>query len=301
MQNVKKICCRITPRRVLGAILLAATVLNWITVGAVFKETVPENAPTDTLTQTIVFLTETFVVPSATIDNAPTLTLTPTVTATQTSTLTATYTSTFTLTNTVTSTSSNTPTPSPTRCHPKYEWPVYIVQKGDWLLAIARATGATDQELRQANCLIDSYIYSGQQLRVPHLPVTPIVTTAVPTDMPTNFKLSTMMNCDPRLYVALSVIVYDLQGVQAVTVAFYTKDGTLIDAMTMKHEGDTYYSAGSLKGNYTVYDIDHYNFIARDSLQNGTVSQPYYDRSRNCELQFIASQTPIVETPLVVK
>lgn len=299
MQKAKKICCRITPRRVMGAVLLAAIVVNLITVGAVFKATVPETTPTDAETQTL--LTKTFVVLTATEGNTSTFTLTPTETATQTPTFTATDTPTATSTETVTSTFTNTPSPSPTLCFPKYEWPVYIVQPGDWLLAIARATGSSDYELRRVNCLIDSDIYPGQPLHVPRLPVTAIVTTAAPTDTPADFKLSTMLNCDPQLYFALSVIVSDPQGVQAVTVAFYTKDGALIDAMTMKHEGDTYYAADSLKGNYTVYDIDHYNFIARDNLQNGTVSQPYYDRSRNCELQFIVSPTPTAESPVVFK
>ena len=297
MQKVKKICCRITPRRIMGAILLAATLVNLITVGAVFKVTVPLAAPKATETQAIV-LTRTFVVLTATEGTTPATTLTSTDVATQTPTFTATYTPSLTSTVTATSTFTNTPSSSPTPCLPRYEWPVYVVQPGDWLIAIARATGSSDYELRQANCLVDSKIYPGQPLHVPRLPATPVVTTAAPTDTPTDFKLSTILNCDPRLYVALSVTVFDPQGVQAVTVAFYTKDGALIDAMTTQHEGNSYYAAGSLQGNHTVYEIDHYNFVARDNSQNVTVSQPYYDRSRNCDV--LPTVIPTSTSPVVL-
>jgi LysM repeat protein len=304
MQNEKKICCRITPRRILGAIVLAATVVNLITVGAVFQVTVPESAPTDTVTATQAtdFMTGTFAVLTATEGITPTPTWTPTATATLTSMFTATYTSSPTSTETATSTVTNTPSPSSTPCYPKYEWPVYVVQGGDWLLAIARATGSTDQELRQANCLIDSNIYPGQKLYVPRPPVTPTFTSAAPVDMPTDFKLSAILNCDPLWYVSLSVAVFDPQGVQSVTVMFSTKDGTFIDDMSMKGDGTTYSAGGPLQGNYNVYAIDHYSFVATDDLKNVTVSQSFYDRSRNCELPPTVTPTATPSPgPIVLK
>lgn len=294
MQKARKICCQITPRRIMGAILLAATVVNLITVGAVFEATVPLAAPTVTETQMTVFLTGTFAILTATEGNIPALTLTPTDVPAQTLTITDTATDTpsATSTETATFTATHTPSSSPTPCFPRYDWPVYVVQRGDWLLAIARATGSTDQELRQANCLVNSNIYPGQGLRVPRLPITPTVTTAVPADTPTDFKLSAILSCDPLWYVSLSVIVSDPQEVQSMTVMFSTKDGIFIDDMTMKGDGNTFSAAGPLQGNYNVYAIDHYSFVASDGSQNVTVSPSYYDRSRNCDAPPTVTPTP---------
>lgn len=56
-------------------------------------------------------------------------------------------------------------------CTIRDEWPTYSVERGDTLLSIGRAVGATSTELAEANCLNNpSLIYVGQQLHVPELP-----------------------------------------------------------------------------------------------------------------------------------
>ncbi|HLF27401.1 MAG TPA: choice-of-anchor D domain-containing protein [Anaerolineae bacterium] len=74
------------------------------------------------------------------------------------------------LTPTPTETPASRPTPTP--CTTRVDWPIYIIQPGDRLASISRATGATIPQLVLANCLTDDRIYAGQPLRVPRLPAT---------------------------------------------------------------------------------------------------------------------------------
>lgn len=76
-------------------------------------------------------------------------------------------------------------TPVPTVCGPPLYWTIYIVQRGDTLSSIARATGTTPQQLMLANCLDTSRIYPGQRLFVPRLPSPPPTRFAPPTWTPT--------------------------------------------------------------------------------------------------------------------
>ena len=195
MQNVKKICCRITPRRLMGAVLLAATVVNLIIVGAAFEVTFPDAVPTVTVTQTTHPATMTFFAPTATDGVIPTITLAPTDTPTSTAT--------FTPTDTPTWTPTDTPSPSPTVCAPQYSWPTYMVQSGDTLSELAVATGSSTPELMRANCLLDSRIYVGQLLYVPRLPIvtatyTPSFTaTYTPTGTPPSITPSVTASYTP--------------------------------------------------------------------------------------------------------
>ena len=72
-------------------------------------------------------------------------------------------------------------------CQVRTDWPVYIVQPGDTLFAIAQRTGSTVGELTVANCLANpNRIERGQRLFVPRLPdsgieiVTPEMTIIAP-------------------------------------------------------------------------------------------------------------------------
>jgi LysM repeat protein len=82
-------------------------------------------------------------------------------------------------------------TPIPTVCGPPLGWRIYIVQRGDTLSSIARATGTTPEQLMLANCLDTSRIYPGQRLFVPRLPFAtptrfaPPTWTSTPTPSPT--------------------------------------------------------------------------------------------------------------------
>ncbi len=77
-------------------------------------------------------------------------------------------------------------TQTPTPCGPPSNWLIYIVQPGDILASISRATGASVQELMLANCLSDDRIYAGQRLFVPRLPA-PTVTSVPPATLTPTF------------------------------------------------------------------------------------------------------------------
>ena len=112
-------------------------------------------------------VTPSQVAPSLT--SAPSATAMPTAAATATPTPTASPTPTATSTSTPTSTPTWTPSQVP--CIPRYGWPIYIVQYGDTLFSIAHRTGSTPYEFMRANCLMSDYIYTGQSLFVPRLPL----------------------------------------------------------------------------------------------------------------------------------
>jgi hypothetical protein len=164
-----------------------------------------------------------------------------------------------------------------------YAWPVYVVQRGDWLQAIARLTGSSVAELIRANCLVDTVIYPGQEIHVPHTPITPTFTPTVFTNTPTDFKLVDAMTCDAPYYVSLSVAASDPEGILFVIVQFYTVEDVFIGQITMKPDGSTYYGSGAFSQQYSVYDIDYYTFSASDNIQDVTVSQPYRDRTGLCD------------------
>jgi LysM repeat protein len=182
MRWKKKICIKITARRIVAAILIATSSVNLIIVGAAY-----EAASTATLTQTSFLpsqnLTATFIVPTATSCNP----ILPTSIPMETLTLTLTGSPTFTPTPTATPTSTSTNPPTSTQCVPKSYWLTYHVQGGDTLYALALSTGSTVDELRQANCLTSTLIYKGQLLYVPRLPIntpTPTWTYTSRPDLP---------------------------------------------------------------------------------------------------------------------
>ncbi|MDH7474934.1 MAG: LysM peptidoglycan-binding domain-containing protein [Anaerolineae bacterium] len=70
------------------------------------------------------------------------------------------------------------PTPTPA-CQPPASWRVYIVQRGDTLVALAWRTGTTVSAIMQANCLSSQTIYAGQRLYLP-----PVVILPTPTPFP---------------------------------------------------------------------------------------------------------------------
>src|SRR5215216_974825 len=138
MDKKKKFCFCITRRRVISAVILVASVLNLIIVGAAFDVTFPEAAPTATASPTLDIITMTVGASTATEGSPPPITLVPTDTPAQTATFTPTDTPTATATSTPIST--DTPTPTATVCTPYYWWPIYIVQPSDTLYSIALKT-----------------------------------------------------------------------------------------------------------------------------------------------------------------
>ena len=56
-------------------------------------------------------------------------------------------------------------------CIKKFYWPTYYVQPGDRLFWLALNTDSSVRELMAANCLANDWIYIGQRLYVPRLPI----------------------------------------------------------------------------------------------------------------------------------
>jgi LysM repeat protein len=161
----------LTKEAIFGVILPAALVAGLITFWLPGQATRNTPTPTSTVTAVAASLTP---VPSSTVT-------TWVAAASETPTTTGTTTATETSTPTATEAPTETPTPSATPCMPRADWPVYVVQRGDTLSSIARATGASVRELIEANCLTSSLIIVGQELRVPRLPPPTATATATQT------------------------------------------------------------------------------------------------------------------------
>lgn len=303
MKKVRKICCRITPRRILGAIVVTASIVNLVIVATVLDVSASTIANTVTVTRTINPVTMTFFAPTATQGILPSITLRPTEERTHTPTLTATVTSTFTPTATSTPTSTSTASPTATMCTPWSWWPVYIVQAGDNLSHISNLTGASVYELMTANCLPDTRIYAGQRLYVPRLPVIATDTFTPPPNTPTDFRIVDILACNPPIDVSLSVYVYDPQGILSVIAQVFTQQNFLIGQIVMNADGSIYYGSDPISRQYTVLDIAYYNFVATDALQNVTVSQPFVSRTSSCnpaQSTITATFTPTITTTPVL-
>ena len=96
-------------------------------------------------------------------------------------------------TPTLTATVLVTPGPTSVFCGPPVGWVVYIVQPGDTLTSLARATGTSVNAIKQANCLDSDTIKIGQRLYLPRYPIpTPTrVPSATPTPTPSPTGTST--------------------------------------------------------------------------------------------------------------
>jgi LysM repeat protein len=202
MQWEKKICIRITTRRIAGAILIATSSMNLMIVGAVI-----EAASTDTSTPTSSLIaqirTPAFFFPTttqwATASFTPmrtdVISQTPVTTSTHTIIPPDTPSAALTHTFVPTETQISSPTLAPS-CMPWRFWPRYFVQQGDTLTSLAYATGSTDQEIMLANCLSNAYIYPGQLLYLPSMPYNTF--TPTPSITPT-FKPSTTLTVTPSI------------------------------------------------------------------------------------------------------
>jgi LysM repeat protein len=171
----KKICIRLTTRRIIGAILAASTAVNLVIVGAAFQGAAPTSTPTPTSVLTTPVFTATFFSPTPTAGEI----------------LTRTQTSGSTPPELFTPTETPVSSPVWMVCIKKFYWSGYTVQAGDTLSSLATATRSTVNELRQANCLPDDRIYSGQLLYLPRLliraftPTSSATATATATETPT--------------------------------------------------------------------------------------------------------------------
>jgi LysM repeat protein len=271
----KKICIRITLRRLVGALVTASIVVNLAIVGAAFGAASPPTAPVLDLASVTASATDTPVGVTLTPSGSATLTLAPTQTSTSSA------------THTPTPTQSSTPSPTLTSCVKRFDWPIYYIRRGDTLFALALATGSTVQELMLANCLEGSRIIAGQPLHVPRLPATPTPTdtpTSVTPDTPTGFEILATMTCAPPFSVSFAVRAFDPDTILSLTVLLYSIQGTVIAEIPMTWNGVSYAGSISLSEPHTVAEIATYRFRAVDSPGNVTISQPYSERSDSCDI-----------------
>jgi|GEM_PF-1802998 len=195
MQKVKRICLRITPGRIIAAILMATSAVNLIIVKAAFDISSVASSPLGPdLTTTFSLATATGTQsPSSTSPPTPTITLTPQASAT--------------IGPSETPTLTPSPTLTPTLCVPRSDWFVYVVQPGEYLSLIAHKTGASPADLRAANCLTSDIIFSWQRLYVPHLPPTHTPTsTNTPVRLPDLVVASFQVTGPAEIYAGASLI-----------------------------------------------------------------------------------------------
>lgn len=283
MRKQKRICFRLTASRISGGVIVIISALNLAIVGMAFDLSFSTATPAMTSELNNAFATTTFLVPTSTEAGTVATISAPT----DTSTLTPSATFTSTLTNTSTPTASFTPivtfteVPSATPCFVPYTWFTYIVQRGDTLSHIARITDSTVKELMQANCMVDTLIFTGQRLYVPRLPVyimTPTVTSTL--NSPTVFQNpSPCYNSVPLLkqvafYIHFTTALYDPDGVASVSV-YYRINNDAWTQILMTFDGAIYSGSGSLISAPSPNDIIRYYFSATDNLGSTTKSIEY--------------------------
>jgi len=309
----KEIRFKLTTRRIFSGIIAAMSVLNLTVVGAVFNASSQSTPETETafMTSTPPQETLTGVFPT---DTLAMISLIPEFTSVIIHTASPTLISTFTPTDT------STAVPAATTCARRSYWPVYRVQRGDILTAIAQATGSTVRELIEANCLPDTRIYAGQILYVPRLPIhpfTPTLTpsftstiipsftptdtpsptqTGTPTATPTYTPTSTPSNTptifknpdaifwmcpDPDSRISLMVTPYDPEGIRSV-IALYNINNGSPNEVSMGPDGATYYGSEKVPGNYAKDDQIKYSFRVYDDLGIETESETYTVAPRPC-------------------
>jgi len=306
----KKICIRITIRRIVVAVLTASAVANLVIAGVAFGA-----------------------------DSAP-------MVASVTLTLTTSRVNTIPLTAIATTVGVSTPNPSQTPatistdmtvpteasaeqtiwivCIRRFYWPSYRIQPGDTLFSLASVMGTRVNELRSANCLANDQIHAGQQLYLPRvlsITITPTLTDTptatqtptdtttdtptptntatatatdtptetpipMPTDSPTPTTTSTsadtltvflkpnitfMLCSDVANDIYFSVMPSDPQGIRAVSVFYDINGGTKVE-ITMGPDGDTYYGSGTVLGQYSTSDTLNYFFRVMDNFGSITNS-----------------------------
>ncbi|MBN1681872.1 MAG: LysM peptidoglycan-binding domain-containing protein [Anaerolineae bacterium] len=140
--------------------------------------------------------------------------------------------------------------PTQVNCTPQTGWPVYTVVAGDTLSGIAVRSGATVDQLVQANCLASAeLIYIGQKLYVPSLPPTSTpAPTATPTVTPNPDApvIQQNLNIKPHwldqngLAVTYADTVrLDLgEVIDALSVTFYVNDPGGGDPINIGQDGD---------------------------------------------------------------
>ena len=176
----KKICIRVTIRRIVVAVLAASAVANLVIAGVAFGA---DSA------QTVSYVTSTLTTPPVTTSSSI-----ASSTAGELSTSIPSQTPVTISTEIATLTDASVEQTIWILCIKRFYWPTYRVQRGDTLFSLASVMVTSVNELRSANCLTNDQIYAGQQLFVPRIlgtTITPTLTdtptaTQTPTDTPTD-------------------------------------------------------------------------------------------------------------------
>jgi LysM repeat protein len=144
---------------------------------------------------------------------------------------------------------------------------IYIVRDGDNLYRIGLATGASATQLRLANCLLSDQIFPGQRLYVPYLPTD----TATPSNTPDSqgvFHRPSICVGSPNyayLYVAISITVLNLPGVNSVTAVIISNS---MEIPMIERSGGVYYGMQVGSVGTSPNNTASYYFIAKDNLGN---------------------------------
>src|SRR5687768_16476576 len=180
----KKICIRITIRRIVVALLTASAVANLVIAGVAFGA---DSAPM------VASVTSTSTAPL--VSTTP---LTATATTVGVSTLDPSQTPVTTSTDTAVPTEVSVEQDIWIVCVKRFYWPTYRVQPGDTLFTLASVLDTSVNELQSANCLANDQIHVGQQLYLPRvlsITITPTLTDT-PTDTPTLTNTATVTATD---------------------------------------------------------------------------------------------------------
>lgn len=174
----KEIRIHITIRGIVITILAASTVANLVIVGAAVGADSLKATPTLVSISTSAPPSATALLPATLLVESPTGVATQILKTTTA--------------DPITPTPTSTSSPTWIVCIKRFYWPIYRVQPGDTLFALALATGSTVNELISANCLANNQIRAGQSLYVPHL----LIDTITPTETPTVTSTSTQTPTD---------------------------------------------------------------------------------------------------------
>ncbi len=167
---------------------------------------------------------------------------------------------------------------APTRanCVVQANWPVYTVAAGDTLGVIAEVTGATVDQLVQANCLSSTeLIFVGQQIRVPGLPSYPTAAPTIPNTGGTGPIFGQQLAAVPywmdanRAAVTYSETVRLDVGtvINAISVSFYVNDPTGGPAIYVGQDVDPW------DGAFVDYDFPATGIYSFQAVAYGDTAQ----------------------------
>ena len=115
------------------------------------------------------------------------------------------------------------PTFTPTRvCRPPASWRIYVVRRGDTLVALAWRTGTTVSAIMQANCLSSQFLYAGQRLYLPPVTILPTPTPFPCLGPPPSWQIYVVQRGDTLYSLARRFGTTIIEIIQANCLKSYT-------------------------------------------------------------------------------